>query len=121
VCDAVFDTVGGEVATRSFEVLRPGGRAAFIGSGNTAPASRVPASQSLRPKVGRDRAHLEKVAALVASGAVRVPEITDLPALASRRSPRRKRRPASARQAGVQGALKQTSNKRGRSSVTLAA
>src|SRR5262249_61103791 len=30
-CDAVFDTVGGEVATPSFAVLRPGGRAAFIG------------------------------------------------------------------------------------------
>src|SRR5262249_22869158 len=29
-CDAVFDTVGGDVAARSFEVLRPGGRAAFI-------------------------------------------------------------------------------------------
>src|SRR5450830_267379 len=29
-CDAVFDTVGGEVAKRSFAVLRPGGRAAFI-------------------------------------------------------------------------------------------
>ena len=31
--DAVFDTVGGgEVVDRSFAVLRPGGRAAFIGS-----------------------------------------------------------------------------------------
>ena len=78
-CDAVFDTVGGEVAMRSFEVLRPGGRAAFIGSGNTAPASPRADVQSLRPKVGRDRAHLEKVAALVASGAVRVPEITTYP------------------------------------------
>src|SRR5262249_16499262 len=29
-CDAVFDTVGGEVAQKSFEVLKPGGRAAFI-------------------------------------------------------------------------------------------
>src|SRR5882762_6213109 len=32
-CDAVFDTVGGDVATRSFAVLKPGGRAAFIASG----------------------------------------------------------------------------------------
>src|SRR5882672_8936648 len=35
-CDAVFDTVGGDVAGRSFEVLRPGGRAAFIASGAAA-------------------------------------------------------------------------------------
>ena len=27
-CDAVFDTVGGDVATQSFAVLKPGGRAA---------------------------------------------------------------------------------------------
>ena len=75
-CDAVFDTVGGDVATRSFAVLRPGGRAAFIGSGGTAPASPRPDVTSLRPKVGRDRAHLERIASLVASGAVRAPEIT---------------------------------------------
>jgi NADPH:quinone reductase-like Zn-dependent oxidoreductase len=31
--DAVFDTVGGEVAQRAFDVLKLGGRAAFIGSG----------------------------------------------------------------------------------------
>src|SRR5919109_1545111 len=30
--DAVFDTVGGEVAQRAFTVLKPGGRAAFIAS-----------------------------------------------------------------------------------------
>ena len=35
--DAVFDTVGGDVATRSFQVLKPGGRATFIASGPTAP------------------------------------------------------------------------------------
>ena len=75
-CDAVLDTVGGDVATRSFAVLRPGGRAAFIGSGNTAPPSPRADLVSLRPKVGRDRAHLERVATLVTSGVVRVPEIT---------------------------------------------
>ena len=75
-CDAVFDTVGGEVATRSFAALRPGGRAAFIGSGTVAPASPRADVVSLRPKVTRDRAHLERVIALVAGGAVRVPEIT---------------------------------------------
>jgi len=73
-CDAVFDTVGGEVANRSFAVLRPGGRAAFIGSGATAPISPRSDVTSLRPKVGRARAHLERIVALVAAGAVRVPE-----------------------------------------------
>ena len=75
-CDAVFDTVGGEVATRSFAVVRPGGRAAFIASGNAAPASPRAEVASLRPKVGRDRAHLDRIMALVTGGAVRVPEIT---------------------------------------------
>jgi hypothetical protein len=36
-CGAVFDTVGGDVAQRSFAVLKPGGRAAFIASGAQAP------------------------------------------------------------------------------------
>jgi NADPH:quinone reductase-like Zn-dependent oxidoreductase len=75
-CDAVFDTVGGDVAARSFAVLRPGGRAAFIGSGSAAPASPRADVTSLRPKVGRDRAHLDRIAALATSGAIRVPEIT---------------------------------------------
>ena len=78
-CDAVFDTVGGDVAGRSFEVLRPGGRAAFIASGPAAPAPPRSDVASLRPKVGRDRAHLERIAALVAEGAVRVPEIRIYP------------------------------------------
>jgi NADPH:quinone reductase-like Zn-dependent oxidoreductase len=74
--DAVFDTVGGDVATRSFQVLRPGGRAAFIASGNTAPPPPRPDVTSLRPDVRRDRAHLERIVALVTSGAVRIPKIT---------------------------------------------
>src|SRR5258707_2522480 len=37
VCDAVFDTVGGDVAQRSFALLKPGCRAAFIASGAQAP------------------------------------------------------------------------------------
>ncbi len=74
-CDAVFDTVGGDVTQRSFAVLRPGGRAAFIGSGQTAPVSPRSDVTSLRPKVGRDRAHLERIVSLVTGGAVRVPEI----------------------------------------------
>jgi len=78
-CDAVFDTVGGDVATRSFEVLRPGGRAAFIASGNSAPASPRPDVAALRPKVSRDRPHLERIVELVTAGVVRVPEISTYP------------------------------------------
>jgi NADPH:quinone reductase-like Zn-dependent oxidoreductase len=74
-CDAVFDTVGGEVAKCSFSVLKPGGRAAFIASGANPPTPPRSDVQSLRPKVGRDRPHLQRIAELVTSGAVRVPEI----------------------------------------------
>jgi NADPH:quinone reductase-like Zn-dependent oxidoreductase len=74
-CDAVFDTVGGEVALKSFAVLRPGGRAAFIASGASAPSSFRPDVRAYRPKVGRDRRHLERIVALLHSGTVRAPEI----------------------------------------------
>ncbi len=75
-CDAVFDTVGGDVAPRCFAVLRPGGRAAFVGSRHVVPVSPRPDLASLRPIVGRDRAHLDRTTALVTGGAVRVPQIT---------------------------------------------
>jgi NADPH:quinone reductase-like Zn-dependent oxidoreductase len=75
-CDAVFDTVGGDVAQRSFAVLKPGGRAAFIGSGPQAPKPDRSDVVALRPSVGRDRPHLERIVALVASGAVQPPEVT---------------------------------------------
>ena len=78
-CDAVFDTVGGDVAKNSFSVLRPGGRAAFIASGHAAPTPPRGDVISLRPNAARDRAHLERIAALVTSGAVRVPEIKVYP------------------------------------------
>lgn len=75
-CDAVFDTVGGDVALNSFKVLKPGGRAAFIGSGQKAPESPRADAQSLRPNVGRDRPHLERIVELFEAGAIKVPEIT---------------------------------------------
>jgi NADPH:quinone reductase-like Zn-dependent oxidoreductase len=77
--DAVFDTVGGDVTMRSFAVLRPGGRLATIAAGASAPRSPRPDVQSLRPKVDRDRPHLERVATLVTQGAVPLPEITEFP------------------------------------------
>lgn len=73
--DAVLETVGGEVAARSFSVLRPGGRAAFIASGPAAPEPPRGDVRSLRPRVGRDRPHLERILALLEAGAVRPPEI----------------------------------------------
>jgi NADPH:quinone reductase-like Zn-dependent oxidoreductase len=75
-CDAVFDTVGGDVAQRSFAVLKPGGRAAFIASGAQAPKPNRSDVAALRPNVGRDRPHLERIVELVAAGAVRPPEVT---------------------------------------------
>jgi NADPH:quinone reductase-like Zn-dependent oxidoreductase len=75
-CDAVFDTVGGDVAQRSFAVLKPGGRAAFIASGPQAPKPDRTDVVALRPNVGRDRPHLERIAELVAAGAVHPPETT---------------------------------------------
>ena len=74
-CDAVLDTVGGEVAQKSFAVLKPGGRAAFIASGAQAPKPDRPDVTSLRPAVGRARAPLERIAQLVTTGAVQPPEI----------------------------------------------
>jgi len=74
-CDAVFDTVGGDVAQRSFAVLKPGGRAAFIASGAQAPKPKRDDVTSLRPPVGRARRHLERIAELVQARAVRPPEI----------------------------------------------
>jgi NADPH:quinone reductase-like Zn-dependent oxidoreductase len=74
-CDAVFDTVGGDVAQRSFAVLKPGGRAAFIASGAQAPKPERDDVTSLRPPVGRARRHLDRIAQLFQAGAVRAPEI----------------------------------------------
>jgi NADPH:quinone reductase-like Zn-dependent oxidoreductase len=78
-CDAVFDTVGGDVTARSFAVLRPGGRLASIAGGAQAPASPRADVTSLRPSVGRSRRHLERVTALMESGALRLPEISLFP------------------------------------------
>ncbi|MBK5267403.1 MAG: NADP-dependent oxidoreductase [Acidimicrobiia bacterium] len=77
-CDAVLDTVGGDVARRCFAVLKPGGRAAFHAS-TTAPQPDRDDVRSLRPKVARDRPHLDRIVALVGAGAVRAPEITIYP------------------------------------------
>ena len=76
VCDVVFDTVGGAVRAGCYTVLKPGGRLVWIAP--APPDFKVPRDdvQTLRPDVQRDRAHLERMLALLAAGAVQVPEIT---------------------------------------------
>lgn len=74
-CDAVFDTVGGDVALRSFAVLKPGGRAAFIASGGQPLKSERTDVTSLRPAVGRDRASLDRIADLCKAGAISAPSV----------------------------------------------
>ena len=74
-CDAVFETVGGDVAERSFAVLKPGGRAAFIASGAQAPKPHRADVKSLRPPVARARVPLERIAQLFEAGAIRAPQI----------------------------------------------
>ena len=104
-CDAVFDTVGGDVAEKSFAVLKPGGRAAFIASGTEA------------PKPNRPRCHR----AAAAGAALARGDGADRPAVrfgrraaagdqalspgASRRSASLERGPPLPRQARVSGAI----------------
>jgi NADPH:quinone reductase-like Zn-dependent oxidoreductase len=74
-CDVVFDTVGGNVRAGCYAVLRPGGRLVWIApapEGFRPPRSDV---ETLRPNVLRDRAHLERMLALLDVGAVRPPTI----------------------------------------------
>ena len=75
ICDVVFDTVGGGVRAGCYAVLKPGGKLVWI-----APASEgfQPSRNdvhTLRPNVIRDRAHLERMLALLDAGAVRPPTI----------------------------------------------
>jgi len=74
-CDAVFDTVGGEVAKQSFAVLKPGGRAAFIASGAEAPKPDRGDVTALRPPVPRSRKAMERIAEVFMAGGVKPPEV----------------------------------------------
>jgi NADPH:quinone reductase-like Zn-dependent oxidoreductase len=74
-CDVVFDTVGGDVQARSYTALRPGGRLVWVApapDGFRQPRSDVAV---LRPAVRRDRAHLERIVALLDADAVSPPPI----------------------------------------------
>jgi NADPH:quinone reductase-like Zn-dependent oxidoreductase len=75
-CDVVFDTVGDDVQVRSYSVLKPGGRLVWIApapDGFQPPRADV---RVLRPAVARDRAHLERIVALLEAGAIKPPPIT---------------------------------------------
>jgi NADPH:quinone reductase-like Zn-dependent oxidoreductase len=73
ICDVVYDTVGGaDVRARSYKVLKPGGKLVWIAPADGPARSDV---ATLKPDVKRDRAHLERMLALLASGAVRPPAI----------------------------------------------
>jgi NADPH:quinone reductase-like Zn-dependent oxidoreductase len=75
VCDVVFDTVGGNVRAGCYKVVKPGGRLVWIAP---APDGFQPDRkdvQTLRPDVKRDRAHLERMLALTAAGAIKPPVI----------------------------------------------
>jgi NADPH:quinone reductase-like Zn-dependent oxidoreductase len=76
ICDVVFDTVGGEVQVRSYDVLKPGGRLVWIAAAPVGFKSDRSDVQVLRPKVDRDRAHLERMVELYQAGAVWPPAIT---------------------------------------------
>jgi NADPH:quinone reductase-like Zn-dependent oxidoreductase len=76
ICDAVFDTVGGDVRAGCYTVLKSGGKLVWIAE---APEGFRPTRgdvQTLRPNVLRDRAHLERMLALLEKDAVRPPPIT---------------------------------------------
>jgi NADPH:quinone reductase-like Zn-dependent oxidoreductase len=75
VCDAVFDTVGGDIAQKSYAVLKPGGRAAFIASGPQAPKTERTDVQGLRPPVPRGRRQMERIAELYSAGAIKPPQV----------------------------------------------
>lgn len=78
-CDAVFDTIGGEVHARSFALLKPGGRLVHIAAGPPGFSPPRGDVRVIRPDVRRDRAHLTRILELAESGAVRPPHIQEMP------------------------------------------
>jgi NADPH:quinone reductase-like Zn-dependent oxidoreductase len=79
ICDVVFDTVGGDVRAGCHAVLKPSGKLVWIAPAPEGFAPPRDDVRTLRPDVVRDRAHLERILALVEAGAVRPPTITRYP------------------------------------------
>ena len=75
VCDVVFDTVGGNVRAGCYKVLKAGGRLVWIAPAPDGFVQDRKDVQTLRPDVKRDRAHLERMLALYAAGAIKPPAI----------------------------------------------
>jgi NADPH:quinone reductase-like Zn-dependent oxidoreductase len=71
--DAALDTVGGAVAERTLDVLRSGGRAAFLDG--PAPTPRRSGIVSVKPPVKRATKFMSRVAELIDAGAFRPPEV----------------------------------------------
>ena len=75
--DAALDAVGGQLCeAQCFAVLRPGGRAAFVVSGLSAPPAPRPDILSLRPSVARSSKAMDRMSALLREGAWRPPYTT---------------------------------------------
>ena len=77
-CDVVYDTIGGDVHERSFSVLKPGGRLAYVAAppDGFQPPGNVTVK---RPAVTRDRAHLDKIVTLFEAGAIQPMEVVHMP------------------------------------------
>jgi NADPH:quinone reductase-like Zn-dependent oxidoreductase len=75
VCDVVFDTVGGAVRAGCYKVLKAGGRLVWIAPAPEGFQVLRGDVATLRPDVKRDRAHLERMLALLKAGAVHPPAI----------------------------------------------
>ena len=78
-CDIVYDTVGGDVHLHSYDVLKSGGRMVYVApqpENFQLPRDDV---KVLRPKVGRTRAHLERIIELAESGSVTAPATELMP------------------------------------------
>jgi hypothetical protein len=101
-CDAVFDTVGGDVASAPSQFSSRAAAPPSLRPGEGADA-RSERRDGLRPHVGRDRPHLERIAALYQAGVIRKPEVTLYQIVRSRRSHAAERGASRQRQAGVQG------------------
>lgn len=78
ICDVVFDTVGGADQPRLCQVVKPGGRLAWISRGPK--DFKAPDHVTvLRPDVKRDRHHLNRIAALAEAGEISPPAVTTFP------------------------------------------
>lgn len=73
ICDVVYDTVGGaDVRTRSYKVLKPGGKLVWISPADVPMREDV---ETIKPDVTRGRPQLERLIELLAAGAVKPPHV----------------------------------------------